>query len=103
MAMVVGLLLLLLLLLTHRDRPCGGCRCRRCVLFLIDRRSEGGNYLERALEFWSDADIESDTDKTKNYFRARIRNSQTFRRSDIYIMPRRFHLHRVYAPIFRHE
>ena len=79
MAIVVGLLLLLLLLLTHRDWPCGGCRCRRCVLFLTDRRSKGGNYLDRTLEFRSDADIEADTDKTKTIF---AREAETHKRSD---------------------
>ena len=80
MAMVVGLLLLfLLLLLTHRDWPCGGCCCRRCVLFLTDRRSKGGNYLDRTLEFRSDADTESDTGKTKIIF---AREPETHKRSD---------------------
>ena len=81
MAIVVGLLLLLFLflLLTHRDWPCGGCRCRRCVLFLTDRRSKGGNCLDRTPEFRSDADIESDTHKTKLFSREnrKLTNVQT--------------------------
>ena len=45
----------------------------------------------------------SQTHTRQNYFRARIGNSQTFRQSDTYIMPRLCHLRCVYEPIFRHE